>query len=104
MYDIDFYRLLSDTEDRILTKNRDLVTMKNELAKIEKIEGFDEEHLTDLRNQISEMYLSIQYAQTLRDEMALFMPHVRMLASFADSRFDDETFNMIYEEWIGDDE
>ena len=102
MHEVDFYKMLAQADDTVLQRNRDLEMAKKDLASYEAIEDFNVPELDRLRDEISEQYLAMQYGQTLAADLSAVMCQVRLLSAFIDQRFDNETFNMLYEEWIGE--
>lgn len=102
MYDVDVYRLLTELDDTILQRNRDLENLKENLAEASKFVELDESYAKDverLTNEIAELYLSINYAQTIRATIQgnNWLEVARIASHFITQRFDNETFNLIYE-------
>ena len=104
MYDVKFYQMLSEANDAIMQRSFALEELKDHLAQIEKNETTTDEYREDIRDQISENYLALQYAMELYHDMAQQLFKVKLLSTFIDDSIDVRSFNLQYEDWAGLDE
>lgn len=110
MFEVEFYRLICKADDAILVRSRELEQSKAYLAELEAeaLEETSEEIsykgtdrlIEDTRVSISEAYLALDAGHALRAELADLIEKVRLLSAFVDHRYDNETFNLLYEEQV----
>lgn len=103
-YDAKFYQMLAEAHTAILQRSRDLELLKKDIATQEMIDGVDQTWVEELRTRASEDYLSLQYAHELYADLAQHLVKMRLMSMFLDHSLESETFNMVFEEMMGEDE